>query len=163
MWKQRIWGSRGFAAPALLACLLASGALHAQPEPNPRDARTARLCANCHRDKFAASEHNAHAVLGDEDWQARTGKSLACENCHGDTAAHIRGGGGRRNVFGFRAEPVTERNARCLACHRKDHRGFERSPHALAGLACTNCHEQHAGHAATTLDRKSTRLNSSHT
>lgn len=151
--RRILWGT-GVAVAALLTFFFGAAPLHAQQDANARDTRNARVCANCHRDKFAGLQHNAHTVLGDDDWQARTGQALACANCHGDAAAHIRGGGGPRNIFGFRSEPVTERNARCLACHRTDHPAFDRSPHALAGMACTGCHQQHGEHAATTLLRQ---------
>jgi DmsE family decaheme c-type cytochrome len=90
-------------------------------------------------------------VLDRTEWQERTGEPIGCRNCHGDVADHIRQGGGRRAVFAFRDEPVVERNAKCLACHRDDHPNFDRSPHAQAGLACTSCHQQHAEHSATDL------------
>ncbi len=137
----------------LLCGVLGVGTLEAQPARSP-DARTLSSCKNCHRNEFAALEHTPHAVLGDEDRQQDTGETIVCRNCHGDVAAHVRGGGGRHGVFAFREEPVVERNAKCLACHRKDHPNFDRAPHALAGLACTNCHQQHGSHSAATLLRE---------
>jgi hypothetical protein len=73
MGTRRVRWISGVAGAGLLASFLCSAPAHAQADATTRDARTARLCANCHRDKFAALQHNAHTVLGDEDWQARTG------------------------------------------------------------------------------------------
>jgi DmsE family decaheme c-type cytochrome len=154
IWPSAVAGLRTSSITLLALLVLGGARLEAQPSASIDDAQTAVLCQACHRDKFEALAKNPHSVLGDEDWQARTGEAIACRNCHGDVSAHIRGGGGRRAVFGFRAEPVTERNARCLGCHRKDHPGFDRSPHGQAGLACTSCHQQHAEHPGTTLLRQ---------
>lgn len=106
-------------------------------------ARTTALCSACHRDKFEAQARNPHGALDAPDWQQRTGLSPWCLNCHGDVTEHIRSGGGRGNVFAFREEPAQARNDTCLGCHRDSHPSFDRSPHALAGLACTSCHSQH--------------------
>lgn len=40
--------------------------------------------------------------------------------------------------------PVVEQNDLCSSCHQADHPLFQASPHALAGLACTDCHAIHA-------------------
>jgi DmsE family decaheme c-type cytochrome len=112
---------------------------------------TERLCNACHRDKFEASGRNAHIALFSPESQQRTGHAIGCTNCHGDVSRHISAGGGRGTVFAFRTEPVSERNEVCLGCHRASHPTFDRSPHARAGLACTNCHSQHAGGSTALL------------
>jgi DmsE family decaheme c-type cytochrome len=132
--------------------LVAGGSLHAQPARDD-GALLTTLCTACHRDKFDALPHNPHGVLADADWQERTGRAVACLNCHTDAAEHARRGGGRGTVVAFREEPALERNAICLGCHRTTHPEFDRSPHAQAGLACTSCHSQHTGNTAATLLR----------
>jgi DmsE family decaheme c-type cytochrome len=123
-----------------------------EPSPDAAPARLARQCNLCHGPLFRSLERNAHATLGDPEHQARTGEPLACRHCHGDAREHVREAG-RGPVFAFREEPVTERNARCLSCHRDTHPDFDRSPHALAGLGCTSCHEMHASEATAALLR----------
>lgn len=155
----RAWRERRLSAVALVAlAAFASTPLEAQT-PAPASAtdaatvRVARQCNICHGDKFRALERNPHAVLDASDWQALTGEAVVCRNCHGDVAEHMRDAG-RGPIFAFRDEPVTERNARCLGCHSDSHPTFDRSPHALAGLACTSCHQQHGEHTTTSLLRE---------
>jgi DmsE family decaheme c-type cytochrome len=116
-------------------------------------ARTVALCTACHRDKFNPTARNPHALLDNADWQQRTGLVLGCFNCHGDVTMHVRAGGGRGSVFAFREEPPAAQSETCLGCHRDTHPGFDRSPHALAGLSCTNCHSQHHAAGADALLR----------
>ena len=149
--------SAGFRAVASLLLVVAlplswNAQLVAQPAAGEA-ARIARQCNLCHADKFAELDSNPHSALANPEWQAETGEPLVCRNCHGDVAEHIRLGGGRRAVFAFRAEPVLERNDRCLGCHGATHPRFNRSQHALAGLACTSCHSQHGEHAVAALLR----------
>jgi DmsE family decaheme c-type cytochrome len=132
---------------------LASTPLEAQaPAADAAATRMARQCNLCHGETFRSLERDPHATLADPERQALTGETLVCSNCHGDVTEHIREAG-RGPVFAFREEPVTERNARCLSCHSDSHPDFNRSPHALAGLACTSCHDVHGGQATTALLR----------
>ena len=136
------------------AALLACGPSAAQPTGASSDARTIALCSSCHEEKFAPAVRSAHAPLDSAEWRERTGLTPSCLNCHGDVSAHMRRGGGRRDVFAFRTEPAAARNAKCLACHASTHPSFDRSPHALAGLSCTSCHSVHgngSAHAARSL------------
>jgi DmsE family decaheme c-type cytochrome len=126
----------------ILAATLWSARLEAQLVPAD-SAVTAALCAACHRDKFDVPEPNPHTQLGSADWQERTGLSPYCLNCHGDVSEHVSAGGGRGNVFAFDdASPLAQTDT-CIGCHRSTHPDFERGPHALAGLSCTDCHSQH--------------------
>jgi DmsE family decaheme c-type cytochrome len=139
----------------LALCLCASVSIpgaQAQRSVNPAIVET--QCRACHRDEFDSLAENPHSVLETEGWQARTGEPLVCRSCHGDVTEHIGSGGGRGNVFAFRAENPLAQSARCLECHAVAHPDFERSPHAQAGLACTNCHSNHAGgpHRVALLD-----------
>jgi DmsE family decaheme c-type cytochrome len=124
------------------AALWSAGAAAQAPGPNPRITET--LCTACHRDKFEAEASNPHGVLNSSEWRERTGHAPGCLNCHGDVSAHISAGGGTGNVFAFRDETPLQKNQACLDCHASSHPEFDRSPHAQAGLSCTNCHSQHA-------------------
>ncbi len=139
---------------ALLWLALCADELAAQPVTEYDDELTATLCGACHRDKFEQEAATPHAALFLPEWQQHAGEAIGCRNCHGDVSEHIRGGGGRMNVFAFREEPAMDRNAVCLDCHRDTHPNFDRSPHALAGMSCTSCHSQHQG-SATALLRES--------
>lgn len=134
------------------AHLLAFQTAGAQPG-RPNDAAVQTACSNCHRDKFAALESNIHSVLGSEEWRERTGEAIPCRNCHGDVTEHIRRGGAQGTVFAFDDENPLEQAATCLKCHSDTHPDFARSPHATAGLTCTDCHSQHgsAPHAPVLL------------
>lgn len=143
-----------FSVSVLVAfAALAGTPLHAQaPAPDAATTRLARQCNLCHGPMFRSLEQNPHTVLGAPERQARSGETLICRNCHGDVTEHVREAG-RGPVLAFREEPATERNARCLSCHGDSHPDFDRSPHTLAGLACTSCHEIHGAEATTALLR----------
>jgi DmsE family decaheme c-type cytochrome len=128
----------------LVALILCGGAA-AQPGAD----QTTALCTVCHRDKFETTVRNPHDQLDTAEWRDRTGNAPACLNCHGDVGNHIAAGGGRGNVFGFRAEPAPAQNDRCLGCHSDTHPDFDNSAHSAAGLACTSCHSQHASGPST--------------
>jgi DmsE family decaheme c-type cytochrome len=107
------------------------------------------LCSACHADKFASTAAGPHSVLDQEASRSEYGLTLSCIGCHGDVDAHISAGG-QGPVFVFPKETAVAQNGVCLGCHRDDHPGFDSSPHARAGLACTSCHSQHASDASTT-------------
>lgn len=115
----------------------------AQPVPDQVTERSVTLCRACHRDKFESHERNPHRVLDTPAWQQRTAATIGCLACHESVAEHIGAGGGPGNVFAFRAESPLAQNEVCLGCHADTHPDFDRSPHGLAGLACSDCHEQH--------------------
>lgn len=140
-------------ALALLVLGSAAPSVEAQPAGGD-DTRVARQCNLCHGAQFRGLERNPHSALGSGAWQEETGEPIVCRTCHGDVAEHIRGGGGRRAVFAFREEPAREQNERCLTCHRDTHPRFDRSPHALAGLACNSCHRQHGTTGVAALLRQ---------
>lgn len=142
-----------FGAALLGIALLGSSGLDAQPD-EAEFAQAVRLCNACHIEHFEAAHAGPHQVLDDSEWQARTGQPLGCLNCHGDATEHIAAAGGRKGIFAFREESALEQTDRCVGCHRDTHPAFDRSPHALAGLTCSSCHEQHAEGAATTLLRE---------
>ena len=142
----------------LVIVLLASCVTAHAQRPAGDSTIAERRCRLCHADKFAGFEQNAHSILNDTGWQERTGNPIACVNCHGDVAEHMRLGGGRQAVFAFREESPLAQADRCNGCHRDTHPGFDRSPHATAGLSCTSCHSQHGAAPQAHALLKSTAL-----
>jgi DmsE family decaheme c-type cytochrome len=102
-------------------------------------------CSICHDEQATAIAASPHRVLSAE---SRPEAERGCEACHGPGGKHADEGGA---VFdGLRtfakSLPAAERSAPCLSCHggaSKLH-DFRTSEHALAGLACPDCHRIHA-------------------
>lgn len=133
------------------AALLVIGFAWPAAAPNAQSLNletTRSLCSACHADKFESVATSPHAVLDRENWQEQTGVELSCLACHGDVSAHIAAGG-RGPVFKFREESAIEQTAVCYGCHNDTHPRFDSSPHARAGITCTNCHSQHMPGAHT--------------
>jgi DmsE family decaheme c-type cytochrome len=107
----------------------------------------ADVCVACHDDQATSYGKTIHAQVLDE---SRPETDRGCEACHGPGSVHAEAGGGK-GVGGLRAfvrdEPATGRSAACLRCHAGNvHRhDFLRGEHALANVACTDCHSGHAG------------------
>lgn len=139
---------------ALLGGLAWSGSSRAQDTQGLSPQIVDSLCRNCHRDKFDALAGNPHAVLDEDDWRERTGRTPGCNNCHRDAAEHIGAGGGTGNVFAFDDEPPAAQTAVCMGCHADSHTQFDRSAHAQAGLTCSDCHSQHSAQSPAALLRE---------
>jgi DmsE family decaheme c-type cytochrome len=106
------------------------------------------VCAACHAEQVESYGKSPHAAaLADP---SRPEPQRGCEACHGAGAAHAEAGGGK-DVGGLRtfasSRPASERSTACLACHApyESQHDFKRGQHALAGVACTDCHAGHAG------------------
>jgi len=112
-----------------------------------------QVCAACHPERQASIEASPHAVLADA---ARPVRVRGCEACHGPGQAHVNAGGGK-GVGGLatfaRAEPTARRSASCLVCHAgaEGLHDWKGSTHALAGVACPDCHRIHTGTGDTLL------------
>lgn len=141
----------------LAAVLLGAPAFAGDPEP-PKAAAKAEtpapaapayageeMCAACHDEATASYAASPHRVLSSED---RPEALRACEACHGPGGEHADEAGavmGALRTFAA-SQPAAERSAPCLACHggaSKLH-DFRSGEHALAGVACTDCHRVHA-------------------
>ncbi len=82
----------------------------------------------------------------------------ACEGCHGPGSRHVEEGNPaliRRFAAGV---PAAERSAACLSCHGRDKERLQwhGADHALADLACDDCHDPHQARGARGLLRKAT-------
>ena len=126
---------------AVLLVAFAPSGLAQQAGPSP--AVTQTLCMACHRDRFEVLAGTPHRALDTPDWREKTGVQPVCINCHGDASAHIAAGGGKGSIFAFGADQGERIKETCLGCHASAHPDFDRSPHARAGLVCTDCHSQH--------------------
>jgi len=104
----------------------------------------AEVCGACHEDLAGAFAGSVHSALDREGMDERYGVAFSCTACHGDVSQHLEEGGGEGTIFAFKADvPAAVRSSKCLACHGDTHPGFRRSPHALAGMACQDCHTIH--------------------
>ena len=135
---------------ALAACTGTKTHVDEQPATPPADAHYAGpdVCVACHEERAASYAKTIHAlVLAGE---SRPESDRGCEACHGPGAAHAEAGGGK-GVGGVRTfghdEPAAGKSAACLRCHAGDvgRHDFRRGEHALAGIACTDCHDGHGG------------------
>jgi DmsE family decaheme c-type cytochrome len=131
--------------PPPAAAAPAAGA-PAAGEPAPTFAGT-DVCGACHPDQLESFQAGPHSVLADE---ARPQPLRGCEACHGPGSAHAEAGGGKGvgNLHNFGSgESSTERSAVCLKCHGGNNalHDFRGGEHALAGLACPDCHKIHPG------------------
>jgi DmsE family decaheme c-type cytochrome len=142
--------------------LLVALAVGCAPPPAPLEDVTppegakfagADVCVACHDEQATTFAKTPHAWALDDP--SRPEQDRGCEACHGPGAAHAEAGGGKAEG-GLRAfvreEPASGRSAACLRCHKDDgHARFLRSEHALADVACTDCHEGHGGHGEAML------------
>ena len=103
-------------------------------------------CKGCHDtyyDSYMQTPHGKKAISGSPAAQ------FGCESCHGSGSEHVTKGGGKGvAIFGFGKNlDAKERSAKCLACHEdSQHLVFwNMSKHKSNGIACTDCHSQHAG------------------
>lgn len=119
----------------------------AGPPPDPAAFAGPELCAACHPDWSESYGKSPHA--GALDDPARPPDQRACEACHGAGKSHVDAGGGTAgNLRTFDpSESASERAAPCLRCHGNESalHGFAGGEHARAGVACTDCHDPHAG------------------
>lgn len=103
-------------------------------------------CASCHDEVARGFRATVHA---------RAARDGSCESCHGAGGAHAEGGdAGLIRRFGP-SIPAAVRTAGCLACHVRDPHGrtWAGSDHAIASLACDDCHDPHRPAGRTPLLR----------
>ena len=119
-------------------------------EPEPPAYAGDEMCIACHDAEASSYAKTPHAKpLADP---SRPEPLRSCEACHGPGQAHADEGGGKGvgNLETFDASrPAAARAAVCLKCHAgaAELHDFKRGDHALAGLACTDCHRIHGGDA----------------
>jgi DmsE family decaheme c-type cytochrome len=109
-------------------------------------------CTKCHDESdnapVLAIGKTKHGVRADL-------RTPTCTSCHGDSSAHLNNpGGGKDRPIPDRTftknskTPPAARNEACLTCHQKDSKRhlWAGSPHEIADVACTSCHQVHVSH-----------------
>ena len=137
-----------FAVVAILAAPVRAEDKAASAEDKPAAPTYAgeEVCRACHDAEATAYDKTPHApALADA---ARPEPMRGCEACHGPGQAHVDAGGGEVGIESFGTKrPASARAATCLKCHAgaQDLHDWKRGDHALASVACTDCHKVHGG------------------
>jgi len=107
-------------------------------------------CTFCHDEadspQLLAIGKTRHGVRVD-------GRTPTCTSCHGDSDGHRTYKGSGKppkpdRTFGKTTQtPANERSEACLTCHSKDstRHMWQGSAHQMHDVACTSCHQIHAG------------------
>jgi DmsE family decaheme c-type cytochrome len=135
-------------AALLLVLLLPVRAAAADPTTTTAPSETAtyvgdEMCRGCHDAQGAALDKTPHGwALADP---TRPAPVRGCEACHGPGSLHAESGDKSKIRTFESALPARERTEPCLACHAgaKELHDFRGSEHALAKVACTDCHSVH--------------------
>jgi len=146
--KKANW-SRSLAA--LASALMVSAAL-AQDKPAADAPKDLVLngdanCTRCHNEgdsyPVLAIGKTKHGTMADK-------RTPSCTSCHGASEAHLKAKGNEKPDILFSrkaATPVEVRNQACLTCHQGGKRiHWQTSLHATRDVACSSCHQVHAGH-----------------
>lgn len=97
-------------------------------------------CAECHDDLAAGHEYTIHGRLA--SWELYD-QGRGCEACHGPGSLHAETGDAEL-IRSFASLTAEDSAAACLACH--EGRGtmeWAGGTHAMAGIACADCHTFH--------------------
>jgi len=133
----------------------------APTEGQPGDYVGAEACASCHPVQSDQFNKSIHAKMAPKEVKY----GVQCESCHGPGKAHIQAiedsagddakiAAAKKLIFGFHGKPA-ENSGRCMNCHVTSHDQslFNRSEHALHGVACQSCHSAHLVDAAGVRDK----------
>ena len=119
-------------------------------------------CQTCHEDIYNHVVKSPHGLVENGAAAGPKGewKQHACESCHGPGAKHAASANAAeiRNPARLAASEV---NDTCLSCHlnQETHAGRLISSHAKQGIACTACHQVHAGGRRQLVTRTTPAIN----
>lgn len=101
-----------------------------------------KACLDCHDDMAKSLIHSAHAFSNKEDLSDP--KGIGCIGCHDGAKEHLEDPSTDNILTPFEL-PASEQSALCSRCHVNPHQIAMTSsdPHALAGIACMDCHSIH--------------------
>jgi DmsE family decaheme c-type cytochrome len=140
---------------------LAADAPKAEAKEAPKDLvlKGDAKCTGCHDEADDAQPtmlelHPSVLAIGKTRHGTKAdGRTPTCTDCHGDSEKHLKHKGSDKppkpdRWFSKKTNTTAaERNEACLTCHQKDskrHLWFG-SAHELHDVACTSCHQVHAG------------------
>lgn len=99
-------------------------------------------CLECHDAIAAAFGKTVHGRLAEFELMGGTG---GCEGCHGPGSQHVKSDRYDR-IFRFGELTADESAALCAKCHSSGKlMEWTHGEHALADVACTDCHALHGG------------------
>ena len=103
-----------------------------------------QTCLTCHNTPTVKGVlETPHFTSGDP---ASPGEQYGCQSCHGPARAHVNNPM-QVKPWRFGQESgvaVEKQNSACLDCHESGERNdWHASTHAIAGVACTDCHSVH--------------------
>ena len=133
--------------------LLVGAAVSAPAQDVEMEVVEAEICAGCHSEQVEQFAANPHAIRDDPAWGQYGVEGGSCASCHEGGAAHVEEGGGMGTIMAYGEEMApAEITRQCMECHTDTHPRFATSPHADAGVSCTDCHSIHQpAHSAIAL------------
>lgn len=135
------------AALSLCAGLAWGSAALAADAPKDLVLRGDAKCTKCHDEsdspKLLAIGKTKHGTKAD-------GRTPTCVSCHGDSDKHVGYKGKdappKPDVFFGKTASADLKNSACTSCHQGGkHMNWNLSAHASNDVACTSCHNVHAG------------------
>ena len=108
-------------------------------------------CTRCHNE---GDEFPVLAIGKTKHGTTADGRTPTCTSCHGVSDLHVNRPPDAKErpkpdrTFGKSSKtPMEERSAACLTCHQGGKRiHWQMSAHAGRDVACSSCHQVHAGH-----------------
>jgi len=100
-------------------------------------------CLDCHEDAAKQMAKSVHGRLAEFEYM---GGTQGCEACHGNGSLHVAASGDASKILRFGGMLPEESAALCAKCHSSGKlMGWTHGEHALADVACGDCHAIHGG------------------
>jgi len=140
-----IFTALGLWAVGLVSCVtVGDRALFAPPAIEGATIVGSAACAKCHANITRGFHDATHAHLTLKTDDGKT-KNVSCESCHGAASLHVKAGT-RATIINPKIAPDT-----CVQCHVNTRAEFSlpfTHPVLTGKIACTSCHDPHAGDAS---------------